>query len=403
MKNDVLKGVRVIDLTTYAAAPGAGRIMADWGAEVIKVEGFSGDPMRLFGLQMAIPSGDDENPIWEVENGNKKGVTIDLKNPKGHELMIQLLQSADIFITNVRMSSLKKMGLDYETLEPQCPKLVWGHISGYGAYGPEAPRPGYDVVSFWSRGGSLVDTSPIGHPPMTSPYGVGDHTTSLVLLGGVLGGLHKARTTGKGEKIEVSLFGTAVWVNSLMVISSQYGDQWPKDHYQPSSPLSATYRCEDDEWITLTILAYERYWKAFCEAMEIPEYIDDERFNTLVIAKKPENCDPLVHILEEAFAKKESAYWAERLKAADIAFERANHYADVSKDEQAIANHYVEEITMRNGNTCMLPMSPVQFKVNEAPELNPAPLLGQDNEEILKTLGYDEEEIQQLRDAKVIG
>lgn len=137
--------------------------------------------------------------------------------------------------------------------------------------------------------------------------------------------------------------------------------------------------------------------------MEIPEYIDDERFNTLVIAKKPENCDPLVHILEEAFAKKESAYWAERLKAADIAFERANHYADVSKDEQAIANHYVEEITMRNGNTCMLPMSPVQFKVNEAPELNPAPLLGQDNEEILKTLGYDEEEIQQLRDAKVIG
>ena len=115
--------------------------MADWGAEVIKVEGFSGDPMRLFGLQMAIPSGDDENPIWEVETGNKKGVTIDLKNPKGHELMIQLLQSADIFITNVRMSSLKKMGLDYETLEPQCPKLVWGHISGYGAHGPEAPRP----------------------------------------------------------------------------------------------------------------------------------------------------------------------------------------------------------------------------------------------------------------------
>ena len=146
MKPDLLKGVRVVDLTTYAAAPGAGRMMADWGADVIKVEGFSGDPMRQFGDQMGVPATTDENPIWELENGNKRGVAFNLKTEKGLESMMKLLATADIFITNVRMKSLEKMGLDYESLAPKFPKLVWGHISGYGVYGKEAPRPGDDVV-----------------------------------------------------------------------------------------------------------------------------------------------------------------------------------------------------------------------------------------------------------------
>lgn len=403
MKNELLKGIKIIDLTTFAAAPGAGKIMADWGAEVIKVEGLSGDPMRKFGDQMFTPATDDENPIWELENGNKRGVTINLKNEKGMEIMLKLLESADAFITNVRISSLKKMGLDYESLAPKFPKLVWGHVSGYGLYGPEAPRPGYDVISYWARGGSLIDTSPIGHPPMTAPYGVGDHTASLVLLGGVLGALMQAKRTGQGEKVEVSLYGTAAWVNSLMVISAQYGDTWPKDRYLPSSPLSNTYQCKDGEWITMTVIAYERYWKAFCEALEIPELIDDERFSTLLAAKQPENCKLLCKYLEDAFAKKESTYWIERLRAADMAFERSSHYSDVAKDAQAIANHYVEPFTTRNGNTVMLPMSPVQFKLNEAPDLKPAPLLGEDNVPVLKELGYSDEEIASLQADKVIG
>lgn len=145
MKPDLLKGIRIVDFTTYVAAPGAGRIMADWGADVIKVEGLTGDPMRSFGLQMGIPANDDVNPIWELENGNKRGITLDLKNPKGMEVMMKLLESADGITTNVRLGSLKKMGLDYETLAKKFPKLVWGHVSGYGIYGEEAPRPGYSA------------------------------------------------------------------------------------------------------------------------------------------------------------------------------------------------------------------------------------------------------------------
>ena len=403
MKPNLLNGIRVVDLTTYAAAPGAGRMMADWGADVIKVETLGGDPMRNFGDQMGVPTATDENPIWELENGNKRGIALDLKNPKGKEAMLKLLSTADVFITNVRLGSLKKMGLDYATLAAQFPKLVWGHVSGYGIYGEEAARPGYDVVSYWARGGSLVDISPVGHPPITAPYGVGDHTASLVLLCGVLGALNKVRTTGQGEKVVVSLYGTAVWVNSLMVISAQYGDQWPKDRYQPSSPLGTTYQCKDGEWITLTIIAYERYWKAFCEAMELPEeVINDERFNTLLAAKKPENSDALCHLLEDTFAKKDRAYWAQRLSAADIAFEQSAHYGDVAGDAQAQANHYVIPFEMQSGKSFMLPMSPVQFSVNEALDSAHAPQLGEHTDEVLHDAGYSDEEIAAMREEKAV-
>ena len=287
MKPDLLKGIRIIDFTTYVAAPGAGRIMADWGADVIKVEGLSGDPMRNFGVQMGIPATDDVNPIWELENGNKRGITLDLKNPKGMEIMMKLLESADGMTSNVRLGSLKKMGLDYETLSKKFPKLVWGHVSGYGIYGEEAPRPGYDVVSFWARGGFLADTPTIGHPPMTTPFGVGDHTASLVLLGGMLAGIMKAKATGQGEKVVLSLQGTSIWVNGLMALSTQFGDVYPKDRYAPPTPFSNSYQCKDGEWIVLTILQYERYFKAFCEALEIPEYVDDVRYNTTPVFRRP--------------------------------------------------------------------------------------------------------------------
>jgi len=400
MKPDLLKGVKIIDFTTYAAAPATGRMLGDWGADVIKVEGLEGDPARIFGLSMGLPAQDEENAIWEFENANKRGIALDLKHPKGMEAMLKLLETADAIISNVRIGPLQKMGLDYETLSGRFPHLVWGHISGYGLYGEEAPRPGFDVVAFWARGGSLIDLPSAGSELGGIPFAIGDHTASLALASGVLGGIVKAKMTGKGEKIVVSLFGTATWVNGLPIISTQYGDTYPKSRYLPTSPLSNTYKCKDGEWITLTVLQYDKQWGAICSIFGMEDLADDPKYNTIIVAREPENTEYICRRIEKEFLRENRTFWAEKLNAADIPFECVCHYKDIAQDKQAIANNYVVPFTCKSGKTVMMPSSPVQFSVNEPIDLSYAPTLGQHGSEILRELGYSDAEIESLQQMK---
>ncbi len=398
MQADLLKGIKIIDFTTYAAAPCSVRMLADWGADVIKVEGFSGDPMRAFGANLgATPYTEEENPVWEYENGNKRGIAVDLKTEKGMELMHKLLSEADAFVSNVRAGSLDKLGLSYEKLHERYPKLVVGVISGYGLYGKDAPRPGYDVVAFWAKGGALIDMSPDGKAPVTAPYATGDHTSGLALAAGLLGGILKAKNTGVGEKIVVSLYGTSIWANSLMIIGTQYGVQYPQSRYNPGNPLINSYKCKDGKWITLTILAYERYWDVFCDIFGLDDIKNEPVYRKLqtVVADKDilEHC---VRRIEEQFILQDREYWAEKLVEADIPFERTLQWKDIPTDQQAIDNKYVKEFKMKSGNTFMLPMTPVQFEGNEGLESRPAPLLGEHTEEVAAELGYSQNEIEQM-------
>lgn len=398
MQADLLKGIKIIDFTTYAAAPCSVRMLADWGADVIKVEGFSGDPMRAFGANLgATPYTEEENPVWEYENGNKRGIAVDLKTEKGMELMHKLLSEADAFVSNVRAGSLDKLGLSYEKLHERYPKLVVGVISGYGLYGKDAPRPGYDVVAFWAKGGALIDMSPDGKAPVTAPYATGDHTSGLALAAGLLGGILKAKNTGVGEKIVVSLYGTSIWANSLMIIGTQYGVQYPQSRYNPGNPLINSYKCKDGKWITLTILAYERYWDVFCDIFGLDDIKNEPVYRKLqtVVADKDilEHC---VRRIEEQFILQDREYWAEKLVEADIPFERTLQWKDIPTDQQAIDNKYVKEFKMKSGNTFMLPMTPVQFEGNEGLESRPAPLLGEHTEEVTAELGYSQNEIEQM-------
>ena len=153
----ILEGVKVVELATYAAAPGTARMLADWGATVIKVESPGGDAMRAFSKNMGMPDTDQESPIFQLENANKTGICIDLKKPGGLEVLHKLLEDADVFVTNTRLKSLTKLGLDYESLAPKYPKLIWAHTSGLGTDGPEAYKPGFDITAYWARSGGLMD------------------------------------------------------------------------------------------------------------------------------------------------------------------------------------------------------------------------------------------------------
>lgn len=398
MQADLLKGIKIVDFTTYAAAPCSVRMLADWGADVIKVEGFSGDPMRAFGANLGdTPYTEEENPVWEYENGNKRGISVDLKTEKGMEIMHKILSEADAFVSNVRAASLDKLGLSYEKLHEKYPKLVVGVISGYGLYGKDAPRPGYDVVAFWAKGGALIDMSPDGKAPVTAPYATGDHTCGLALASGILGGILKAKNTGIGEKIVVSLYGTSIWANSLMIIGTQYGVQYPQSRYNPGNPLINSYKCKDGKWITLTILAYERYWDTFCDIFGLDDIKNEPAYRKLqtVVADK-EILEHCVRRIEEQFILQDREYWAEKLVEADIPFERTLQWKDIPTDQQAIDNNYVKEFKMKSGNTFMLPMTPVQFEGNEGLDSKPAPLLGEHTEEVISELGYSKAEIEQM-------
>ena len=398
MQADLLKGIKIVDFTTYAAAPCSVRMLADWGADVIKVEGFSGDPMRAFGANLGdTPYTEEENPVWEYENGNKRGISVDLKTEKGMEIMHKLLSEADAFVSNVRAASLDKLGLSYEKLHEKYPKLVVGVISGYGLYGKDAPRPGYGVVAFWAKGGVLIDMSPDGKAPVTAPYATGDHTCGLALASGILGGILKAKNTGIGEKIVVSLYGTSIWANSLMIIGTQYGVQYPQSRYNPGNPLINSYKCKDGKWITLTILAYERYWDTFCDIFGLDDIKNEPAYRKLqtVVADK-EILEHCVRRIEEQFILQDREYWAEKLVEADIPFERTLQWKDIPTDQQAIDNNYVKEFKMKSGNTFMLPMTPVQVEGNEGLDSKPAPLLGEHTEEVISELGYSEAEIEQM-------
>ena len=398
MQADLLKGIKIVDFTTYAAAPCSVRMLADWGADVIKVEGFSGDPMRAFGANLGdTPYTEEENPVWEYENGNKRGISVDLKTEKGMEIMHKLLSEADAFVSNVRAASLDKLGLSYEKLHEKYPKLVVGVISGYGLYGKDAPRPGYDVVAFWAKGGALIDMSPDGKAPVTATYATGDHTCGLALASGILGGILKAKNTGIGEKIVVSLYGTSIWANSLMIIGTQYGVQYPQSRYNPGNPLINSYKCKDGKWITLTILAYERYWDTFCDIFGLDDIKNEPAYRKLqtVVADK-EILEHCVRRIEEQFILQDREYWAEKLVEADIPFERTLQWKDIPTDQQAIDNNYVKEFKMKSGNTFMLPMTPVQFEGNEGLDSKPAPLLGEHTEEVISELGYSKAEIEQM-------
>ena len=398
MQADLLKGIKIVDFTTYAAAPCSVRMLADWGADVIKVEGFSGDPMRAFGANLGdTPYTEEENPVWEYENGNKRGISVDLKTEKGMEIMHKLLSEADAFVSNVRAASLDKLGLSYEKLHEKYPKLVVGVISGYGLYGKDAPRPGYGVVAFWAKGGVLIDMSPDGKAPVTAPYATGDHTCGLALASGILGGILKAKNTGIGEKIVVSLYGTSIWANSLMIIGTQYGVQYPQSRYNPGNPLINSYKCKDGKWITLTILAYERYWDTFCDIYGLDDIKNEPAYRKLqtVVADK-EILEHCVRRIEEQFILQDREYWAEKLVEADIPFERTLQWKDIPTDQQAIDNNYVKEFKMKSGNTFMLPMTPVQFEGNEGLDSKPAPLLGEHTEEVISELGYSKAEIEQM-------
>ena len=294
------------------------------------------------------------------------------------------------------------MKISYEDLKDKFPHLIYGHISGYGLEGEDSVLPGFDMTAFWARGGGLADFPTAGNGPMAIPFGVGDHAASLGMAAGLLGALNHQRDTGKGEYVLVSLFGTAVWLNSLMLVPVQYGDTWPKSRYAPATPISNTYVCADGEMVTLAVLDYARDWPKFCKVIEREDLTDVKEYRDAIEVRKPENNEALVKILLDVFKTRDRAYWLQRLKEHDIPFSKAQHMREVIDDQLAWENGYLTKFTFDNGHESAVPNIPIQFGGNVASPCRRAPDIGQHTREILAEMGYDAEKIQRFLDAKAV-
>lgn len=402
----LLEGLRVVDMGHVVAVPVAAAMMADWGADVIKVEPLSGEmarkTARSYRKSREIQVGGRiVNWAVELHNRGKKGIAVDLKKQSGKEIVYRMVEKADIFISNYAAGALRRLEMEYDTLKRINPKIIYGSVTGYGRIGPDKEEKGFDITAAWARSGAQHMTAdPACAPPMQRG-GLMDRTTAAYLVAGLLAALRHRDRTGRGQELEISLYNTGVWSIASDVQSVLVDQTFPRnDHFRAPNPLSNNYRSRDDRWIILLNPLFERVLPGLCKAIERPELADDSRFNSQ--AAMEQNCEDFIRILDEVFASKDLAEWEKCLRENHVVYGKVQTPSETAFDPQAIANNFFADVGYPGGEEIKLLNTPVKFRENPATIKGPAPQIGQHTEEILLETGYTMEDIARLNEEGVI-
>lgn len=393
-----LDGIKVVELATFIAGPCCTRYLADLGAEVIKVESPRGDNLRYTAVNEGRPYGDMEDTSFTLENTGKKTVTLNIKSPAGREALEKLIAQADVFVTNNRLKALQRSGLDYATLHAKYPALVMGFVSGYGEKGPDKDLPGFDFTAFFARGGILGTLYDADSMPMMPLAGFGDHQVGMNLASGILAALLRAKTTGEGDQVVVSLFHSAVWDISLYLQASQYGHpstQYPIRRNELANQLQLTHKTSDGRWMMFAMPAYDLMYNKFVsQVLGREDLVDNAKF--FPQTNLQENLSEFYEIFKSEVAKHDAEYWANAMTAADIPFAVCQTWDELLRDEQAWESDILASVRYPSGNERTMVRTPVLFAETELPEYAPAHFLGQDTREVLASVGYSAEEIESM-------
>ncbi len=396
-----LEGVKVVEMSTVVAGPTTARMLCAYGAEVIKVEGLDGDVMRVGGVHEYTPYDDDLNPLFTIHNSNKKFISLNYKTEEGKKILLDLINDADIFITNVREKSLVRNGLDYETLKETNPSLIYAHFKGYGDKGPSANDPGFDISAFWLRAGALGDWQTKGSFPFLPTYAFGDMATSSAFLSGILMALYGREKTGKGTKVDISLFANGIWCNAIGVVQTQFDHKHMNpDPLRPTDPFNQTYLCKDGRWIGVYCNEYEMDREKWYGLFGIPEYATDPDYASITVMQEKDTIKHIIEVCNEIFLTKTAQEWRDYLSENNCACEILREQHEVSKDPQAIENGYMVPVEFpdENHTTVMMPSPPLSFSNYGRREYKPTGALGEDTDEILEGMGYSAEQIAALKE-----
>ena len=397
----ILEGLKVIDMGHFVAIPSAGAILADWGADVLKIEPLDGDAQRGVRNLLLKLTGSEVNWRFEVHNRNKKSLTLNLKKEAGRGVLCKLLEKADVFMSNYEAGTLTQLGVDYASLSRHNPKLVYALVTGYGTVGPDRDERGFDFAAAWARSGIQHMIQQPGSDPPQQRGGMMDRTVGAHVVAGVLAALLDREKTGKGHEIEFSLFHSGVWTLAADLQVALGGVPLTRnDRTKATNPLWNCYRTKDDRWLQLAMLQADLSWSDLCRAMEMPELENDPRFSNIEV--RADNREELIRILSDTFASRTRGEWEKRLRENNCIYGRVQTPEEVIADPQAIANGFFTEVEHPVAGEVRYVASPVRFKQKPASVRTASPEIGQHTEEALLELGYSWDDIVRLKEQEVI-
>jgi crotonobetainyl-CoA:carnitine CoA-transferase CaiB-like acyl-CoA transferase len=402
--DNALSGVRVLEVAAWTFVPAAGAVLAEWGAEVIKVEPRDGgDPQRGLVTMGLVDPGGAVNYMIELPNRGKKSVAVDLTTEGGRQVVLELAKTCDVFLTSYLPSRRKRFGIDVDDIRAVNPNIVYVRGSGHGPQGPDADQPGYDGVSFWSRGGIGDALTPEGSEPIRPRPAFGDLLGGMTIAGGIAAALYKRKATGEGSVVDVSLLGLAAWTIGPDVSISQLHGGAPAptfEHRDAPNPLVGNYRTKDDRYVTLMMLQGDRFFPEAMRAIGRPDLIDDDRFADG--AARFANRTTLIQMMDEAFAARTLSEWRDVLAPLSGAWGIVQTPGELHDDPAILANGYITTTATMSGVPYELAVNPVQFNERHVTPAG-APEHGQHTEEVLTDVGMDWDLIEHYKETGAIG
>ena len=398
----IMSGVRILEVAQWWFVPSAGAALRDWGAEIIKVEHpTQGDPQRGLMTSGLVTGGTGGNFMCDQPNRGKQSIGIDIKTEGGLELLYQLAEKSDVFLTSFLPALRERLRIDIEHIRARNPNIIYVRGTGHGVKGPDIDKAGYDGTSYWCRSGmAYAMTRPDADLPAGPRPAFGDGVGGLTIAGGIAGALYHRERTGEATVVDVSLLATAMWqlapdIDISQVVDTRAAGGPPR----PANPVVNSYRTKDDRWIQLILLQADRDWPDFCEHIGRPDLIDHTDFANMQL--RQQNAEACVATLDEVFSSRDLAEWREKLDTMRGAWTPIQTPREAIDDPQTVANGYMSEVTGADGKTFKLVANPVQYD-EESYTLDPAPEHGQNTEEILLEMGLSWEQIVAHKEAGAI-
>ena len=396
----LLSGIKVIDAASFIAGPTAATIMSDYGAEVIKIEPQTGDSLRNLITNGRMPEG-PENYCWELTSRNKKSISLNLKDQKAHEILVNLIKDADVFITNMPFPVRKKLNITAQDIRPHNSKLVYASLTGYGEVGPDANRTAYDSVAWWARSGLMDFVRPSNNSPVAwSTPGMGDHPTGMALYGAIMTALFKRERTGEGGEVSTSLMANGAWANGVFIQAALMDVEFPeRSEPLPRHPFYDFYKTKDNREFALGMINSRIEWPKLVEILNRPDLLERNLFN---FDDAFENADILREELSEEFIKRTLTEIDNLLRNSGVTYGVLGRAIDHKDDKQFIETETLVPIEHESFDDLLTVNSPFVIDKESKIDFVRAPKIGEHTKEILEAMGYKKQDLENLKDSNSI-